>query len=291
MSDPPQPRANWYPDPENPAQMRYWDGTQWTEHRAPASAAAPEAKTAPAAPKKRIALWVKLGVVAAVLILIGIIGASINAATRGQEPAVAEPTSSPIETQEASPSPTPDPTPEAAPEPPPAPAPSVPTQEIPGTGDNVIPVSITSPAVISFWCGDCTSNTVLKTDGQESLLVNEIGTYSGSHLVNIYDGSVINTLIVEAEGNWTIGIRDLLTIPPTNGAAAGHGDTVLYMADTFSAATITNAGEANFVVWGYGGDFSELAVNTIGSYQGTVELTGPGFIQVESQGDWTITPQ
>jgi len=26
---------NWYTDPEHPDQLRYWDGTQWTEHRAP----------------------------------------------------------------------------------------------------------------------------------------------------------------------------------------------------------------------------------------------------------------
>lgn len=24
--------AGWYPDPQHTAQMRYWDGTQWTEH-------------------------------------------------------------------------------------------------------------------------------------------------------------------------------------------------------------------------------------------------------------------
>ena len=33
MSD--LPPANWYPDPEVPGQQRYWDGTRWTEHRAP----------------------------------------------------------------------------------------------------------------------------------------------------------------------------------------------------------------------------------------------------------------
>lgn len=32
MSDVP---SGWYDDPEDPAQYRYWDGTQWTEHRAP----------------------------------------------------------------------------------------------------------------------------------------------------------------------------------------------------------------------------------------------------------------
>ena len=29
------PPAGWYPDPEQAAQQRYWDGQQWTEHRAP----------------------------------------------------------------------------------------------------------------------------------------------------------------------------------------------------------------------------------------------------------------
>lgn len=29
------PPAGWYDDPEVPAQLRYWDGAMWTEHRAP----------------------------------------------------------------------------------------------------------------------------------------------------------------------------------------------------------------------------------------------------------------
>lgn len=40
MTTPPTP-ADWYPDPENPAGLRYWDGRAWTEHRAPAPAAGP----------------------------------------------------------------------------------------------------------------------------------------------------------------------------------------------------------------------------------------------------------
>jgi hypothetical protein len=33
--------AGWYPDPNDPSTQRYWDGSQWTENRAPARAAAP----------------------------------------------------------------------------------------------------------------------------------------------------------------------------------------------------------------------------------------------------------
>ena len=29
------PPPGWYPDPEQPANVRWWDGTTWTEHRAP----------------------------------------------------------------------------------------------------------------------------------------------------------------------------------------------------------------------------------------------------------------
>ena len=42
------PPADWYPDPEDPGQQRYWDGGQWTEHRAPAAASSQPAE--PAAP-------------------------------------------------------------------------------------------------------------------------------------------------------------------------------------------------------------------------------------------------
>lgn len=35
------PPAGWYPDPEQAGQQRYWDGTQWTEHRAPLASQEP----------------------------------------------------------------------------------------------------------------------------------------------------------------------------------------------------------------------------------------------------------
>ncbi len=35
MSD--QAPSGWYPDPEDSSQQRYWDGSAWTDHRAPAT--------------------------------------------------------------------------------------------------------------------------------------------------------------------------------------------------------------------------------------------------------------
>ncbi len=31
------PSAGWFPDPQDPSQQRYWNGSEWTEHRAPAA--------------------------------------------------------------------------------------------------------------------------------------------------------------------------------------------------------------------------------------------------------------
>lgn len=31
-STPPETPAGWYPDPNQPGQLRYWDGQTWTEH-------------------------------------------------------------------------------------------------------------------------------------------------------------------------------------------------------------------------------------------------------------------
>ncbi len=36
------PPAAWYPDPQDSSQLRYWDGGQWTDHRAPMQEGSPE---------------------------------------------------------------------------------------------------------------------------------------------------------------------------------------------------------------------------------------------------------
>jgi hypothetical protein len=41
------PPPGWHPDPDDPTSQRYWDGSQWTEHRSPAQAAAPATAVQP----------------------------------------------------------------------------------------------------------------------------------------------------------------------------------------------------------------------------------------------------
>ena len=156
----------------------------------------------------------------------------------------------------------------------------------------VQPVNITAPAVVTFHCDACSSNTVLKSNGAESLLVNEIGSYAGQTLINVRDNSLTTEFTIKADGDWSLAIDDLSTVQMTSGPVSGHGDSVIAMGGGFTTATITNVGESNFSVKAYGrGNPSPLIVNEIGSYSGTVKMAGPAYVVVHSSGDWSITPQ
>lgn len=183
------------------------------------------------------------------------------------------------------------PEPEPTPEPTPEPDPATPTQTFTGTGDDIVTADLGGrPAIVTFSCDLCTRNVVLKTNGRDSLLVNTIGAYSGKHLVDTSSGSVTNEFEITAVGDWALTVEDVTTITPTSGPATGTGDSVVLLTGSTTKAAISYVGERNFVVQVFG-DRTDLAVNTIGSYEGTVRLEAPAFVQVKSSGTWTITPQ
>lgn len=66
------PAQGWYPDPEAPQQLRYWDGAAWTSHIAPS---APEAR--PGKPR----IWTKVTVAMLVSCLVVIIAAAFGGYT------------------------------------------------------------------------------------------------------------------------------------------------------------------------------------------------------------------
>ncbi len=43
------PQAGWYDDPENPGQLRWWDGERWGDQRRPAPSGEPGGDASPAA--------------------------------------------------------------------------------------------------------------------------------------------------------------------------------------------------------------------------------------------------
>jgi hypothetical protein len=163
------------------------------------------------------------------------------------------------------------------------------TRSFTGTGDAIKSVDLQGlPALVTFTCKACSGETVLETDGAEIMLVNTVGGYAGSHLVDTSTGSVTSQFSISADAAWTLKVEDVDAVPTAAGKARGHGDAVIYWDAPSDKAAITNKGEGQFLVEGFGSEIPELPVDEEGTYSGTVQLT-PGFVQIKSDGDWTLT--
>lgn len=171
--------------------------------------------------------------------------------------------------------------------------PKLPPSVFTGAGDDVITLDRPEGLkIVKFECPACTSNTVVKSNGYESLLVNEIGAYSGQMWMDIRDGSRTTSLTVSASGAWTLTVGDIDMATVASGPMSGNGDSVVLYTGSSNKAKITNNGPSNFTVHVVSLEAStiKLAVNHIGGYDGTVPFDGPALVQISSTGAWTIAP-
>ena len=149
---------------------------------------------------------------------------------------------------------------------------------------------ISKIALVTFSCVSCSDNTVLKTDGAERLLVNEIGPHTGTYLINSRNGSLTTSFEINADSDWTLKIASVNTAPKVSSkSASGSGSTILNVSSKFRAMKIKAISDSNFVVYNLQGSYKNLLVNEIGSYLGTVRVTTPGLVQIISTGTWQIT--
>jgi hypothetical protein len=166
-----------------------------------------------------------------------------------------------------------------------------------GKGDSVVKIAIPDgagqigAATITYRGSD--NFTVWSLDSnlaQQDLMVNTIGSYSGTVLFNNQLGADASSLQVTASGPWSITLKSIRALDRITGASAsGTGDNVLIYTGRAAPATITSTGRDNFVVWEYGDD-SNLLVNEIGAYNGTVPFAaGPALIAINATGRWTIS--
>ena len=176
-----------------------------------------------------------------------------------------------------------------------APAPVAPPKTYTGKGDNVVKIEkAAGPAILTFTCAKCSGNTIVQSDGADPLLVNTIGAYSGKKAIDVTDGSTTSELTIKATGAWkvTVGGLDQATQATGTAPVTGKGDDVIVLSGNTTTAAITNKGDQNFIVQATPADggYPDLAVNTIGSYTGTVPMAAPALVQITSDGNWSVTP-
>lgn len=163
-----------------------------------------------------------------------------------------------------------------------------------GSGDDVVDLPCAGlPCLLTInYEGD--RNFVVRaveSDGSSAeLLVNTIGSYSGTHATwRCSDDATM--LEVKASGPWTITVAPMSSMRAQENGALGHGDDVVYITGgDFSKLTITHNGSSNFVVRAIGMSDTDLLVNTIGEYSGSVLWNeGECFLMIEGDGDWTVS--
>jgi hypothetical protein len=193
--------------------------------------------------------------------------------------------------------PTPKPTPEPTLAPTPKPAPVPPVLKTAGRGDKIVKFGAQDTPTYARITAKSGGNfaVISYTDTEYGdLLVNTIGSYGGT----VYIAAGVNRLKVSAGSSWTIEVRPVAAAKYWDGMSAftGKGDYVLNLTgSSFGISTIKNVGKSNFavVVYSQEGDYLDLLVNEIGSYNGEVMLpaSDPMVFAIHADGgSWSLSP-
>lgn len=163
-----------------------------------------------------------------------------------------------------------------------------------GFGDDVLTIAkhATGPAILVINHTGGSNFAVKSLDSSlesTDLLVNEIGPYGGTVILDGNSRGETAALEITAGGAWTITLKPLTGVKSYDGSApiTGRGDDVFYYKGSAKAATFSHNGSSNIAVKNFGAR-SSLLVNEIGAYTGTV-VWAPGLYQVNADGDWSAT--
>ena len=202
----------------------------------------------------------------------------------------------PEPTPEVTVEPTAEPTPEATAEPTPAPVAAKPVLKVAGRGDKIVKMTAQDVPTYVKITGKGSGNfAVVSYQGStyDDLLVNEIGSYSGS----VYVAPGVDRFEVTSSGSWTIEAKPVTSAKHWSGTTAltGKGDAVINLNGGSSGiVTIKNKSKDNFAVTAYtqDGEYLDLLVNEIGSYNGEVMLpdSDPMVLVIDAVGGaWSVS--
>jgi hypothetical protein len=122
------------------------------------------------------------------------------------------------------------------------------------------------------------------------LLVNTIGNYTGTSILDKNDGDDTRRLKIDISGAWTVTLKPLTAARPMTTSVSGKGDDVIMYRGPSGVATVKNRGlEDNFTIYSYGSDGEDLLVNDIGNYSGETTIKeGPALLEVDGGGSWSV---
>lgn len=166
-----------------------------------------------------------------------------------------------------------------------------------GSGDSVVDVQKWNSVALMKVTYSGGSNFIVenfdKSGSQMDLLINTIGAYSGSQLIDIFDDDHTSRFQVTASGPWEIQILPVSEIRKVSipGIVQGVGDDVVLLPGGSADILKSDASQAtsNFIVYGLSNTDFYLLFNEIAPYAGSViAQDGTALIQVKATGAWSI---
>ncbi|MEV6909675.1 hypothetical protein [Amycolatopsis sp. NPDC051071] len=142
---------------------------------------------------------------------------------------------------------------------------------------------------VTFDCPKCSGHVAVNTENE--LIVNDAGPYKGTQWINDMPDHQAKTFTVKANAAWTLTITDESALPvlAPGKTLSGKSDAVVSVPKDVSSIAVTTRGNGNTAVWVHSDDFSDLPVNQLGDYKGSVPVPGPAFVSLEGDGTWTAT--
>jgi hypothetical protein len=142
--------------------------------------------------------------------------------------------------------------------------------------------------------GPDTNGTIYSLDSSledNDLLVNTIGNYKGTNILDLNDDDSTTRLRIDYPGKWTVTLKPLNSAPEITTAYAGSKDAVLVSRSDSPQilSFVSKSGDSNVTVYWYNSDGEDLLVNDIGKFSGEGAVSaGPGFFVISSDGAWTM---
>jgi hypothetical protein len=189
------------------------------------------------------------------------------------------------------------------PPPPPPPPPGLQTYNFSGRGDTATSFFTLEKGISKFTMTHSgSSNFIIWLYNQNGerveLLVNEIGSFNGSHALGI-EATTNYMLNITADGPWTVTIEQprptsAPSIPQTYSGSGHRASDFFYTSGGLVYFDMThNYGSANFIIWLWdsNGNCVDLLVNEIGAYSGSTALgldAGIYILDITADGSWNV---
>ncbi|MEU5867668.1 MULTISPECIES: hypothetical protein [unclassified Nonomuraea] len=183
-------------------------------------------------------------------------------------------------------------------QPSPSPSPTMQPRTYRGVGDKVVKVEETEHVLLATLTHQGSANFIvhpLDPGGAEQVsIVNEIGAYQGTVIVNEDNGKVLRGFTIKADGAWTLTLKPITMARQWTGSRiSGRGDDVLLLSPASSGLSTVKAdhsGSSNFIVHSYTEEMQNGLINEIGSYRGEVLLPdGTLLVTIHADGRWAFT--